>query len=197
LKGDLQEECRGGGGLLQAMELMEDGLEGVPNADQMVLEGEVIAQIQKARENDMLLRPCEKQKRDKPDQWGPVLVERHRRVQNGVIMLTKAMKLKENKNMGVLRGNSFASLHIDSLNQMARDVKISLGINTSKAEVFINKLIEEEKNNLEKFVGDNLEMLLPADLEVEIVKTPKNVIEEDSPAESIKDSTPSPKWKKL
>jgi hypothetical protein len=66
------------------------------------------------------------------------------------------MKLKEKKNnLGALKGNSFASLHFDSLYQMAKNVKISLGSNTSDAKAFINKLIEEEKNNLAKFVGDN------------------------------------------
>jgi hypothetical protein len=67
---------------------MGDEVEEETNEDQMVLEGEVIDQIQKARQNDMLLRPCEKQKRGKHEQLGHVLVERHRRVQNdGVTML--------------------------------------------------------------------------------------------------------------
>jgi hypothetical protein len=143
----------------------------------------------------MLLRPCEKKKRDKSDQWGHVLVERQRRVQNdGVTMLQKAMKLKEEKNLGTLKGNSFASLHIDSLNQMAKDVKIKLGNNISESEAFISKLIEEEKNNLEKFVGDNPDMLLPSNLDIEVVKTPELEVGEQNPSESIKDSTPSPKW---
>jgi hypothetical protein len=42
----------------------------------MVLEKEVVDQIQKARQNEMLLRHCEKNKRDKSELLGPVLVER-------------------------------------------------------------------------------------------------------------------------
>jgi hypothetical protein len=105
-------------------------------------------------------------------------------------MLQKAIKLKEKKNMGILKGNSFASLHIDSLNQMARDVKINFSNNTSESEVFINKLIEEEENNLEKFVGDNPHMFLPSNLDVEVVKTPELEVGEQNPSESIKDSIP-------
>jgi hypothetical protein len=38
-------------------------------------------------------------------------------------MLQKAMELKQKKNLKPLKGNSFASLHTESLQQLAKDVK--------------------------------------------------------------------------
>jgi hypothetical protein len=43
-------------------------------------------------------------------------------------------------------------------------------------------------------VGDNPDMLLPSNLDIEVVKTPELEVGEQNPSESIKDSTPSPQW---
>jgi hypothetical protein len=60
------------------------------------------------------------------------------------------MKLKQKKNLEPLKGNAFATLHIDSLNQLANDMNLQLGIDTSDAASFINKLIDEENMNYDK-----------------------------------------------
>jgi hypothetical protein len=81
------------------------------------------------------------------------------------------MKLKEKKNMGPLKGNSFSSLHPDSINQSLNDVRIKLGNDASEIEYFINRVIEEEESKQDKFVGDNPKMNLPANMDVEIDQT--------------------------
>jgi hypothetical protein len=86
-------------------------------------------------------------------------------------MLEKAMKLKEKKNMGPLKGNSFSSLHPNSINQSANDVRIKLGNDASEIEYFINQVIEEEQSKQDKVVGDNPKMNLPTNMDVEIDRT--------------------------
>jgi ApbE superfamily uncharacterized protein (UPF0280 family) len=84
-------------------------------------------------------------------------------------MLQKAMKLKQKNNLEPLKCNSFASLHTDSLQQLAKDVKIQLGVDSLEAHSIIDKLVVEEVHNVNRFVEENPEILLPVDLEIEQV----------------------------
>jgi hypothetical protein len=82
-------------------------------------------------------------------------------------MMQKAMNLKQKKNVEPLKGNSFASLHIDSLHQLAKDVNLHLGVDSCEAQSIISKLIGEEVENVNKFVEENPEILLPTNLEID------------------------------
>jgi hypothetical protein len=55
-----------------------------------------------------------------------------------------------------LKGNVFSALHIDSLKQVVADVKLQLGNNALEAQIFIDRLIAEEKMNYDTFVGITL-----------------------------------------
>jgi hypothetical protein len=82
--------------------------------EQMDLSKDVVNRLEAAHTDDMMMKPCVAKRKNRGEQWGPVLVERQRRKQNdGVTMLQKAMKLKEKKNLDSLEGNSFASLHFE------------------------------------------------------------------------------------
>jgi hypothetical protein len=82
-------------------------------------------------------------------------------------MLQKAMKLKQKNNLEPLKCNSFASLHTDSLQQLAKDVKIQLGGDSLEAQSIVDKLVVDEIGNVNRFVEENPEILLPVDLETE------------------------------
>jgi hypothetical protein len=43
--------------------------------------------------------------------------------------------------MEPLKGNSFASLHIDSLHQLVKDVNLHLGVDSCESHSIINKLM--------------------------------------------------------
>jgi hypothetical protein len=74
------------------------------------------------------------------------LVERQRRKhQKGTSMLQKAMELKQKKNLDSLKGNSFTTLNVDYLNQIAHDVNINVGDIASDSIEIIDNLIRKEK----------------------------------------------------
>jgi hypothetical protein len=55
-------------------------------------------------------------------------VDRPRRNQNNArTVLQKAMQIKKKKNLEGIKGNSFAILQIDYLNQIAQDASIETG----------------------------------------------------------------------
>jgi hypothetical protein len=53
------------------------------------------------------------------------------------------MQLKQKENLDLFKGNSFAALVVDYLNQCATDVDIELGNNPDDANLIVNKLIKE------------------------------------------------------
>jgi hypothetical protein len=191
------------------MELLEGGEESNViergYEEQMELHKDVVTRLEEAHTDDMVVKPCVAKRKNRGEQCGRVLVERQRRKQNdGVTMLQKGMKLKEKKNLGSLEGNSFAPLHIDSLNQIVQDVRFKVGNDASDAESFINKFIGEEQSNFDRFVGENPEIFLPVNLDIEVENVQEGGVDEKmlekelhTPEESIKDSDPSLKWSEV
>jgi hypothetical protein len=97
-------------------------------------------------------------------------VDRPRRKQNdATTMLQKAIKLKQKKNLEPLKGNSFASLHVDSLYQLVTDVNVHLGVDSSEAHSIISKLMGDELENVSKFVEENPEAALLANMEITMI----------------------------
>jgi hypothetical protein len=47
-----------------------------------------------------------------------------------------------------MKGISFASLNVDYLNQVARDINIRIGCNNDESARLINNVIAEEKNTI-------------------------------------------------
>jgi hypothetical protein len=157
------------------------------------------------------LKQCDKGK-SKGSKWGPVLVERQRRSQNcGETMLQKAMGIKKKKNLEPLKGNSFAPLQSDDLNVLAMDINIKVGRNDSENSNILNKMISSEVIKSDRFVGQNPEVMLPTDLEIDLIcdnighvlpnesdhLTSTNVVKEligVSPPCSIKELNSSESW---
>jgi hypothetical protein len=119
---DHTEVCKN---LLSAMELVDDDEEiTVFGEDQSELSKEMVDHITADRVTkmtDLQMEPCVKRKK-KREQWGPILIERQRRKR--VPMLQKAVQLKQKKNLDLFKGNSFAALHVDYLNQCPAAVDI-------------------------------------------------------------------------
>jgi hypothetical protein len=67
-----------------------------------------------------------------------------------------------------LKGNSFASLHSDALNQLAIDVNLFLGADSLEADTIVNKLMIEEDKKVNFFMEENPEILLPSNLDVSL-----------------------------
>jgi hypothetical protein len=63
------------------------------------------------------------------------------------------MQLKQKENLDLFKGNSFAALVVDYLNQCATDVDIELGNNPDDANLIVNKLIKEQKISFDNFVN--------------------------------------------
>jgi hypothetical protein len=59
------------------------------------------------------------------------------------------MNLKQ-KNLEPFKGNSFASLHSDALNQLARDSNLYLGADSLESDTIVNKLMVEENKKVVK-----------------------------------------------
>jgi hypothetical protein len=112
--------------------------------------------------------------------------ERHRRRNNDEgSMLQRAMDLKKKKNLEHTRGNSFASLQNDELNKVAMDVNIKIGKDLVESGNIIDNIVEYEKIVYVKFVGENPEVLLPSNLDVDNDLIP-NSIKEDGDQNSCK-----------
>lgn len=65
-------------------------------------------------------------------------------------------------------------------------------------------MIGEERSNFDRFVGENPEILLPANLDIEVENVQEGGVDEKmlekelhTPEESIKDSDPSLKWSEV
>jgi hypothetical protein len=118
------------------------------------------------------LNPCDNKRKKRKEAWGSVLVERQRRNFNqGGSMLQKAMRLKQKKNLDTLRGNSFAALQFDTLNQISREVNIKIGHDNVENDKIIKNLIETEQRKCEEFLGDNLEIGLPTKINIDLAMT--------------------------
>jgi hypothetical protein len=150
-----------GASLLQSMELLEDVSEASNQGaeDRMELDGEVVEEITKARSLEVNVAKKKK---------GIILVERPRRKSNNeATMLQKAMDLKKKKNLENARGNSFAALQVDELNKVARDINIKIGNDRKESCMIINNLVGSENRVYEEFVGENHEVLLPTNMDLE------------------------------
>jgi hypothetical protein len=95
----------------------------------------------------------------------PQIIRRHN---DGTSMLQRSTNLKQKKNLESLKGNSFASVHSDALNQLARDVNLFLRDDSLEADTIVNKLMIEEDNKVNIFMEENPEILLPSNLDVSL-----------------------------
>jgi hypothetical protein len=128
----------------------------------------VVEEITKAR--SLEVQVAEKKKKSRTSPWGPILVERLRRSSNNeVSILQKAMNLKKKINLENPRGNSFAALRVDELNKVARNVNVKIGNDKEESCMIINNLVGSENRVYEEFVGENLEVLLPSNMDLEKV----------------------------
>jgi hypothetical protein len=84
-------------------------------------------------------------------------------------MLQKVMDLKKKKDLEDARGNSFAVLQAGELNKVARDVNIKTGKDREESCIIINNLVDYENRVYEEFVGKNVEVLLPPNMDLEKV----------------------------
>jgi hypothetical protein len=126
------------------------------------------------------LGPCDNRKKMKTDKWGPVLVLRNKRNQNTKgTMMQNEMELKQKKNLEI-KGNSFAALQFDSLNQIAKDTNIKIGIDDHQNFELINKLIRDDKDQYDNFVAANPEVVLPINPDLEVCKADIPVSLDDS-----------------
>jgi hypothetical protein len=134
--------------LLKSIELIEETTHKIDDneEEQFELSKEVVIEVEAARTLEMGLKPCVNKRKTKEEPWGPILVERQRRKhQKGTSMLQKAMELKQKKNLDSLKGNSFTTLNVDYLNQIAHDVNINVGDIASDSIEIIDNLIRKEK----------------------------------------------------
>jgi hypothetical protein len=158
--------------LLRALELCEEDSEmEIPGEEQLGLSQDIVNRIVEVRKIDLGegLKLCENKGKTKKKEWGPILVNRQiRRHNDGTSMLQRSMTLKQNKNLEPLKGNSFASLHSDALNQLAIDVNLFLGADSLEADTIVNKLMIEEDKKVNFFMEENPEILLPSNLDVSL-----------------------------
>jgi hypothetical protein len=101
--------------LLRAMEMVEAeddlGKDETLTEGQVKLDNEIVDKIIIDRSMEPQMGVCEHKKKKKQESWGPVLVERHRRVQDkGGSMMHKAMALKQKRNLEQVKGNPFSVL---------------------------------------------------------------------------------------
>jgi hypothetical protein len=184
--------------LLQAMELLDDKETIDKDENSKVLTKEVVAAIGVARELDPQLKVFEKKnKKFKPDSWGPVLVDRQRRCKNdGVSMMQKAVALKKRKNLEPLKGNSFAALQFESIDSLTVDLNLQLGSSKFESKKIIDTLMEKEKQCRERFVEDNPEVNLPMNLDI-ACSQPEELLDNTqrgTPEPSLKEGHSSPMW---
>jgi hypothetical protein len=58
------------------------------------------------------------------------------------------MMLKQKRNLEPIKGNSFAALSFDSLNQIAMATNLKIGSNNSDTSRLINNLMQVDKKQL-------------------------------------------------
>jgi hypothetical protein len=171
LESGLGEYCVDGLNLLRKLDQVDDDLGETDNEEeeQDVLDEVVVTKFAKTRDEFHSLKQCDKGK-SKGSKWGLVLVERQRRSQNcGETMLQEAMRIKKKKNLEPLKGNSFAPLQSDELNALAMDINIKVGRNDSENSNILNKMVSSEIIKSDRFAGQNPEVLLPTDLDIDLI----------------------------
>jgi hypothetical protein len=119
-------------------------------------------------------------------------------------MLQRAMQLKQKKILEHIKGNPFDCLQSDTLYQIANDVNVKFGRDSSEAKTIIDNLIADGQNCYEQFITQNPEVLLPTDLDVSDVHVSRHVhgteIGKDeirisgTPIEVVKVIDNSPPW---
>jgi hypothetical protein len=130
------------------------------------LNAEVVATIEVMRSWDQKLVDCVNKRKVKEESWGPTLVERQRRrPNNGTNVMQRAMELK--KNLEPLKGNAFATLHVENLSNIATDVSLKLGSSSVEMDFIVKNLVEEDAKKIENFVVENPEMKLPINSDIE------------------------------
>jgi hypothetical protein len=70
------------------------------------------------------------------------------------------MELKRKKNLETLKGNFFAALQCDDLEQLAYDVNIRRDSDEENISLLINNMMIDEQNINDNFVGEHPEVFL-------------------------------------
>jgi hypothetical protein len=118
-------------------------------------------------------------------------------------MMQKAMELKQKKNLDHIKGNLFASLSYDYLNQLATYVGIDIGLDEGDKGRLIDNLVNSNKDQYDHFVSENPKVLLPENLDTklncdegpiegQLVMAPKN-----TPTVSMKESDTVEHWSEV
>jgi hypothetical protein len=172
------------------LELTEDdpevNLDG-QGEDLSKLPNEVVLNLEAERKEVPGFGPCANKKKMKANKWGLILVERNKRNQNTKgSMMQKAMELKQ-KNKLEITGNTFVALQFDSLNQIAKDTNIKIGIDDHENSKLIDNLIRANKDQYDSFVVDNPEVVLLVDLDISRVAISDSI---DVSVDCSNDATP-------
>jgi hypothetical protein len=123
------------------------------------LSKDLVDRIVTTRSTETILKKCDN--KVPKEKWGPVLVQRQRRNQdNGIPILKKAMELKKKKNLEFMQGYPFATLHPENLGQIAADVNLKLGANSTETEFIINNVMIVEQKSFDDFVEENPKIVL-------------------------------------
>jgi hypothetical protein len=135
--------------------------------DQVLLNKNTVDRIAELRGDNLRMGVCDDRKKDK-SAWEPILEERNRRRQgNEGTVMQRVMELKKRKNLETKHGNSFAALGHENLLQLSKDVNLKFGNDLHDASNIVGCLVNNEVKNFEKFVDENPEILLPANLDLE------------------------------
>jgi hypothetical protein len=77
------------------------------------------------------------------------------------------MELKKKKNLDPIKGIPFNALRIDSLNQIAVDASVKIGMDSQDTCKVIDILVDLDKMQYEHFVDANLECLVLASIDAD------------------------------
>jgi hypothetical protein len=66
-----------------------------------------------------------------------------------------------------LKGNAFATLHVENLSNIATDVSLKLGSSSVEMDFIVKNLVQEDAKKIENFVVENPEMKLPINSDIE------------------------------
>lgn len=164
------EECST---LLKRMELeaSDDEEETLRDEDMISLEESGLLPNTKSVINEDQIEADKKAQKRKPG-WGPILrIPRPRRVpDDGRTVLERAQELK--KIINLEKGNNYASSFAfksnTSLNDKATSVGIELGSDNQSINETVDGLKQKELENLNKFMENNPEVNLPANLNIDV-----------------------------
>jgi hypothetical protein len=83
-------------------------------------------------------------------------------------------------------GNSFAALSLENLQQLSKDVNLKFGDDIHDASDIVGCLVNNEVKNFEKFVGENPEILLPTNLDLQAHMDNHEVENNDSQVDDLR-----------